>query len=291
MLEKQNKKECILSLVSALIVVLCTCSAVVMNLTTVYDVNFDHMGIRTFCMFTVLSNILVAIGMGLVVPYTIDGLRKHYFHLPNWLIAFLLAGATAVMLTFLVSLFVLSPFKGFILIFSGSRFFLHGVCPILSIIAFSFFISDHYVSYPECLLSLIPVFIYAGVYYILAILIGEENGGWNDFYGFATYVPVWIPAVLLLPVTFGIACLLRFLHNRSFVRLREVKVEDEFSEDYLKSEITYLARRNAAEDQPHSDIVIPRRFIKFLIENTDSDKTERDACIMYLNQFMDNTKY
>ncbi len=291
MLEKQNKKECILSLVSALIVVLCTCSAVVMNLTTVYDVNFDHMGIRTFCMFTVLSNILVAIGMSLVVPYTIDGLRKHYFHLPNWLIAFLLAGATAVMLTFLVSLFVLSPFKGFILIFSGSRFFLHGVCPILSIIAFSFFISDHYVSYPECLLSLIPVFIYAGVYYILAILIGEENGGWNDFYGFATYVPVWIPAVLLLPVTFGIACLLRFLHNRSFVRLREVKVEDEFSEDYLKSEITYLARRNAAEDQPHSDIVIPRRFIKFLIENTDSDKTERDACIMYLNQFMDNTKY
>ena len=291
MLEKQNKKECILSLVSALIVVLCTCSAVVMNLTTVYDVNFDHMGIRTFCMFTVLSNILVAIGMGLVVPYTIDGLRKHYFHLPNWLIAFLLAGATAVMLTFLVSLFVLSPFKGFILIFSGSRFFLHGVCPILSIIAFSFFISDHYVSYPECLLSLIPVFIYAGVYYILAILIGEENGGWNDFYGFATYVPVWIPAVLLLPVTFGIACLLRFLHNRSFVRLREVKVEDEFSEDYLKSEITYLARRNAAEDQPHSDIVIPRRFIKFLIENTDSDKTERDACIMYLNQFLDNTKF
>ena len=229
MLEKQNKKECILSLVSALIVVLCTCSAVVMNLTTVYDVNFDHMGIRTFCMFTVLSNILVAIGMGLVVPYTIDGLRKHYFHLPNWLIAFLLAGATAVMLTFLVSLFVLSPFKGFILIFSGSRFFLHGVCPILSIIAFSFLISDHYVSYPECLLSLIPVFIYAGVYYILAILIGEENGGWNDFYGFATYVPVWIPAVLLLPVTFGIACLLRFLHNRSFVRLREVKVEDSLS--------------------------------------------------------------
>ena len=291
MLEKQNKKECILSLVSALIVVLCTCSGVVMNLTTTHDINFDHMGIRTFCMFTVLSNILVAIGMGLVIPYTIDGLRKHYFHLPNWLIAFLLAGATAVTLTFLVSLFILSPFKGFILIFSGSRFFLHGVCPILSIIAFSFFISDHYVSYPECFLSLVPVFIYAGVYYILAVLIGEENGGWNDFYGFATYVPVWIPAVFILPVTFGISCLLRFLHNRSFVRLREVKVEDEFSEDYLRSEITYLARRNAAEDQPHSDIVIPRRFIKFLIENTDSDKTERDACIMYLNQFIDNTKY
>ena len=291
MLEKQNKKECILSLVSALIVVLCTCSGVVMNLTTLQDVNFDHMGIQTFCMFTVLSNILVAVGMSLVIPYTIDGLRKHYFHLPNWLIAFLLAGATAVTLTFLVSLFILAPFKGFVLIFSGSRFFLHGVCPILSLIAFSFFISDHYVSYPECMLSLIPVFIYAGVYYILAVLIGEENGGWNDFYGFATYVPVWIPAVLILPVTFGISASLRYFHNRSFMKMREVTVEDEYSEDYLKREIIYLARRNAAGDHPHSDIVIPRRFIKFLIENTDSDKTERDACIMYLNQFLDNTKF
>ena len=291
MLEKQNKKECILSLVSALIVVLCTCTGVVMNLTTLHDVNFDHMGIQTFCMFTVLSNILVAVGMGLVIPYTIDGLRKRYFHLPNWLIAFLLAGATAVTLTFLVYLFVLSPFKGFRLIFSGSRFFLHGVCPILSLIAFSFFISDHYVSYPECMLSLIPVFNYAGVYYILAVLIGEENGGWNDFYGFATNVPVWIPAVLILPVTFGISAFLRYFHNRSFMKMRDVTVEDEYSEDYLKSEIIYLARQNAAEDQPHSDIVIPRRFIKFLIENTDSDKTVRDACIMYLNQFLDNTKF
>ena len=262
-----------------------------MNLTTLHDVNFDHMGIQTFCMFTVLSNILVAVGMSLVIPYTIDGLRKHYFHLPNWLIAFLLAGATAVTLTFLVSLFVLAPFKGFVLIFSGSRFFLHGVCPILSIIAFSFFISDHYVSYPECMLSLIPVFIYAGVYYILAVLIGEENGGWNDFYGFATYVPVWIPAVLILPVTFGISATLRYFHNRSFMKMRDVTVEDEYSEDYLKREIIYLARRNAAGDHPHSDIVIPRRFIKFLIENTDNDKTVRDACIMYLNQFLDNTRF
>ena len=291
MLEKQNQKECIFSLVSALIVVLCTSTGIVMNLTTLYDENFDHMGIQTFCMFTVLSNLLVAVGMGLVIPYTIDGLRKHYFHLPNWLIAFLLAGSTSVTLTFLVSLFILSPFKGFVLIFSGSRFFLHAICPILSFIAFSFFISDHYVTYSECLLALLPVFIYVSLYYLMVVLIGEEKGGWNDFYGLVTYVPAWIPVILNLPVTFGITCLLRYFHNRSFLRLREVTVEDEYSEDYLKSEIIYLARQNAADDQPHSDIVIPRRFIKFLIENTDSDKTVRDACIMYLNQFLDNTKY
>ena len=290
MLEKRNRREASFALASAIIVVLCTCIGVVMNLVTVEDQNFDHMGIQTFCMFTVNSNILVAMGMVLVIPYTIDGLKKNYFHLPNWLVSFLLAGTVAVTLTFLVSLFVLSPFKGFKLIFTGSRFFLHGVGPILSFLAFSFFISDHYISFIECFQSLVPVLIYAGIYFILAVLIGEERGGWNDFYGFNTYVPFWIPLLLLSPITFGIASSLRALHNMSFRRLREVKVTDEYSESYLRREVADLAKEKAAEDQPHTDIVIPRRFIKFLIENTDTDKTVRDVCILYLNTFLENTK-
>ena len=291
MLEKRNRREASFALASAIIVVLCTCIGVTMNLVTVEDQNFDHMGIQTFCMFTVNSNILVAMGMALVIPYPIDGLRKNYFHLPNWLVSFLLAGTVAVTLTFLVSLFVLSPFKGFKLIFTGSRFFLHGVGPILSFLAFSFFISDHYISFIECFQSLVPVLIYAGIYFILAVLIGEERGGWNDFYGFNTYVPFWIPLLLLSPITFGIASSLRALHNLSFRRLREVKVTDEYSESYLRREVADLAKEKAAEDQPHTDIVIPRRFIKFLIENTDTDKTVRDVCILYLNTFLENTKY
>ena len=291
MLEKRNRREAVFALLSAIIVVLCAVIGIVMNLVTLEDENFDHMGIQTFCMFTVNSNILVALGMGLIIPYAIDGLKKSYFHLPNWLVSFLLAGTVAVTLTFLVSLFVLSPFKGFKLIFTGSRFFLHGLGPILSFIAFSFFISDHYISFIECFQSLVPVLIYAGIYFILAVLIGEERGGWNDFYGFNTYVPFWIPLMLLCPLTFGIASILRYFHNRSFRRLREVTVTGEFSESYLRREISDLAKEKALEDQPHSDIVIPRRFIKFLIENTDTDKTVRDVCILYLNAFLENTKY
>ena len=163
--------------------------------------------------------------------------------------------------------------------------------PILSFIAFSFFISDHYISFIECFQSLVPVLIYAGIYCILAVLIGKERGGWNDFYGFNTYVPFWIPLILLCPITFGIASILRYLHNCSFRRLREVTVTGEYSESYLRREISDLAKEKALEDQPHSDIVVPRRFIKFLIENTDTDKTVRDVCILYLNTFLENTKY
>ena len=288
---KQNQRQCVLSLISALIVVLCTCTGVVMNLTTLYDVNFDHMGIQTFCMFTVNSNILVAIGMGLVIPYTIDGLIHRFYHLPKWLVVFLLAGVVSVTLTFLVSLFVLSPVKGFRLIFSGSRFFLHGVGPILSFIAFCFFITDHHISYKECLFALIPVFIYASIYYTLVRVIGPGRGGWNDFYGFFTYLPAWVPMTLFLPITFGIACVVRYCHNRSFLRMREAKKPDDYSTEFFLSEIEDLAKHNARMDLKQSDVVIPRRFIRYLIDTTDSNMNLRDACIFYLDLFLENTGY
>ena len=65
---KQTRRECLLALISALVVVVCVCIGVTMNLTTLADENFDHMGLRTFCMFTVNSNILSAAAMAMVIP-------------------------------------------------------------------------------------------------------------------------------------------------------------------------------------------------------------------------------
>ena len=108
-IERINRRKCILTLVFSAAVVICVSIGVVMNLTTLYDENFDHMGIRTFCMFTVNSNILTGISMFLVVPYAIDGLRKQYFRLPDWLVVTLFVTTTALSLTFLISLCVLAP--------------------------------------------------------------------------------------------------------------------------------------------------------------------------------------
>ena len=119
-LVKKNRIQCILALVSCAIVVVCVCIGVTMNLTTLYDEDFDNMGIRTFCMFTVNSNILAAVSSFTIIPYAIDGIRKREYSLPNWVVVFMMTGTTSVALTFLVSLFVLSPVKGFVLIFTGS---------------------------------------------------------------------------------------------------------------------------------------------------------------------------
>ena len=65
---RSNRIQCFFALISAGIVAVCVCVGVVMNLVTLYDENFDHMGIRTFCMFTVKSNILAGLSMLLCIP-------------------------------------------------------------------------------------------------------------------------------------------------------------------------------------------------------------------------------
>lgn len=285
---KLAKRHCWFTLISALIVLICVCVGVTMNLTTVYDENFDHMGIRTFCMFTVNSNILCALSMALIIPYAIDGLRKHNFHAPNWVIVMELAGVTSVALTFLVSLFILAPFKGFLLIFSGSRFFLHAVCPVLAVIAFCFFMTEQDLGLPSSLIAVIPVFIYAILYYVMVVMIGEENGGWNDFYGFATHVPVWIPMVAIMPLSFVIATVLRLVHNRS--RNRRKKEEAEyykkvFKDIDLKKLVGAIARfhkNNAAG----KDIVIPGRVISIMQENNQGDVSWEELCGIYLQEYL-----
>ena len=286
---RNNRMHCTFALVSAIIVSVCVCIGVTMNLVTLYDENFNHMGIRTFCMFTVNSNILMGLTMLLSIPYTVDGLRKSNYHLPNWIVVVMFTGVTASTLTFLISLFVLAPVKGFVLIFTGSRFFLHGLCPVLAIVSFCFFITSHRITRKETLYALIPVFIYAAVYLIMVVVIGEERGGWNDFYGFATRIPVIIPILLIMPLTYGIAVLLRVLHNHTCLLHRKKNAEL-----YRAVYGSVDARETAAQmARSHkravvtADIVIPARLIRHILENSENPADFGECCKRYLDAFLE----
>ena len=291
-LVKRNRVQCICALVSCAIVVICVCIGVVMNLTTLYDEDFDNMGIRTFCMFTVNSNILAAISSFAIIPYAIDGIRKKEYTLPDWVVVFMMTGTTAVALTFLVSLFVLSPVKGFVLIFTGSRFFLHGVCPVLNILAFCIFVTSHKISVKQSFFALIPVAIYAIVYFTMVVIITEENGGWSDFCGFATKIPAWISATLILPLTFGITTLVRLWHNYSFVRRRknEAQIFLDYFEGKSAEQIIYEMGKARAKIQPCGDVVIPTLVIKQVAYFTDSDLSTDAACKLYLDGYLSAEK-
>ena len=287
---KLTRRECLLAMFSALVVVVCVCIGVTMNLTTVADENFDHMGIRTFCMFTVNSNILSAAAMAMVIPYTMDGLRTHNYYLPRWIVDVVYAGVTAVALTFLVSLFILSPVKGFVLIFTGSRFFLHGVCPILAVVTFCFFMTQKELKFLDSLFTLIPVLIYAVVYFVMVVVIGEEKGGWNDFYGFATRIPVWIPAVAIMPLTFLIATGLRVLHNRARVK-RKTEETAFFTETFAGADVRKIvaAMARTRSSAKILDIVVPTRVIAVLLQYSGSDCTIEEAAQIYLKEYMESS--
>ena len=291
-LVRKNRIQCICALVSCIVVVVCVCAGVTMNLTTLYDEDFDNMGIRTFCMFTVNSNILAAITSAIIIPYAIDGLRKKEYTLPNWAVIFMMTGTTAVALTFLVSLFILSPVKGFVLIFTGSRFFLHGVCPILTILAFCLFITSHKINIRQSLFALIPVAIYAIVYFVMVVAIGEENGGWDDFYGFATRIPVWVSASLILPLTFGIATLLRLWHNYCFVNRRknEAQIFLDYFDGKSADEIVFEMGKARANLQTFGEVVIPTMVIQKVIYFTESDMTIESACRLYMDGYLSDAK-
>ena len=220
-----TRKKCIAAMISSFVVAVCVCIGVTMNLTTLYDVNFDHMGLRTFCMFTVNSNILCGIAMLMALPYTIDGLITRNYYMPDWMVDLLFSGTTSVGLTFLVSLCILAPVKGFVLIFTGSRFFLHGLCPILAMITFCFLITSHVIKLRESVFAMLPVMLYAMVYYFMVEILGPKNGGWDDFYGFLTRIPQWISLLSFMPLTFAIASVLRWLHNRNCIRLQRAENE------------------------------------------------------------------
>ena len=288
-LVRKNRIQCMCALISCAIVVVCVCIGVTMNLTTLYDQNFDNMGIRTFCMFTVNSNILAALSSFAIIPYAIDGLRKKEYILPNWVVVFMLTGTTAVALTFLVSLFILSPVKGFVLIFTGSRFFLHGVCPILNILAFCVFVTSHKITVKQSFFALIPVAIYAIVYFVMVVLIPKDLGGWDDFYGFATRVPIWISATVILPLTFGITTLVRLWHNHSFSKRRqnEAQIFLDYFDGKEAREILFEMGKARAKIQPYGDVILPTLVIKKIIYFTDSDLSINDACRLYLDGYLD----
>ncbi len=284
-----NQWKCFLTLLFSAAVVICTCVGVVMNLTTLQDENFDHMGIETFCMFTVNSNIFMGISMFLTLPYTFDGLRNGYFRLPDWLVRLQFVSATALTLTFLVSLFILAPFKGFVLIFTGSRFFLHGLCPILAIVTFCFVLKDLRLRFGATFLSLIPVFIYACVYYTLVAVLGR----WDDFYGFLTRVPSWISMAAFLPLTFGIATGLRVLHNRSCDRYGKKAREyylKAFAEQDMKQIIIHIAAMNSKRDKT-GRIVIPYHVLRMLLNSGESEETFEEYCILYMKECLKHEIY
>ena len=181
------KKKKVSMVLNFLIVVLVAVASIFMfaGIKVTNDGLLDATKLSMFKYFTVDSNILVAISSIILIYYEKKLLNKDIKTIHKNVYIFKLMGTVGVTLTFLTTLFFLTPQYGFIAMFSNSNLLFHLLVPLLSIISYVFF-EHHNNKFRYALYGLIPMFIYS-IYYTLNIILHLNSGGLTvtyDFYGF-----------------------------------------------------------------------------------------------------------
>ena len=289
--QKTHAIQSWLNLIFSVFIVACIFVAIVMNLLKAPTELVEEVGIKTFRLYTVLSNMFVGITISMTIPFAVDGIRHRNYHLPRWIVNLIFVSTTCITLTFIISLTLLSAFAGFMeIMLTGTNLFLHTIVPILTIVGFLFINTYHNVKFKATLYALIPISIYAIIYLISAIFIGQENGGWRDHYHFNEVIPWYYVFVLVFALAFGISNLLRFVHNRMHRRdklANEVyyQTAPEYDLPTIEEAITKLAQENKQYDAG-GELIVPRRIIIFLEKKYQSNKSMSELCQIYINEYL-----
>ena len=288
-----NRNRCILAIVVCSILCFLVFLAVTDQLLRDPDVLIKEVGWKAYHMFTVLSNILMAVAAAMCIPFAVDGMRYRNYHLPRWYVNLMYMGTTGVAITFLIALTVLAPAAGFyrVMLFSNNILF-HLTCPILSILLFFFINSDHRIKWQSTFIAIIPVVLYALVYVLMVFVIGEEAGGWRDhyqIYRIAEYLPLPVILLILCLISFGIATVLRLVHNAIHKR-RKADMEryyqqaEAFSYPDLETAIGALADL----DRPYhmgGERTVPRRIMNIMERKYQSGLSTKEMCIRYIEDY------
>jgi hypothetical protein len=166
-----------------------------------------------FCYFTTDSNVFVAIAAIIIVIFDIQILRGKRAVIPKPAMIFKFAGVVAVMVTMVTCLVYLAPKYGFSFIFGGTFFHVHLAAPLMAFVSFCFFEKGERLGLAEAQLAHIPCAIYAVVYFVMVVVIGEKNGGWRDLYHFGEDGQWYVFAVLLTAQEIVILLVTRLIYN------------------------------------------------------------------------------
>ena len=144
---------------------------------------FGFKGSMCFRFFTIDSNILAALSCLAVIPFNIRALKTGEDCIPLWAARFKFIGTDVVALTMLTVLFYLIPVQGIELMTASSNLYLHIICPPVVILSF-ILLEKCTLKKKDYLFGVATVFVYAVIYLMQVVVIGEAAGGWPDFYNF-----------------------------------------------------------------------------------------------------------
>ena len=290
---KINKMRWIAGIVMSSAVIILTLVAVSLNISNYYKDHSPESGLGTLRMFTTLSNLLAAAAAFMCLPFQIDGLKRDRYKLPSWIVMLLFIGAVGTFLTFMIAITVISISEGFVkTMFLRSNIFMHTINPIFISLLFTLIISDYKSKFKVSLFSLIPVSLYAIMYYIMVFATGK----WRDVYQTDRYIPWPVTLLLIILAAFGISQLLRVLHNNTNKYVTE-SIRRYYLEtpDYdcvsLNNAVIKLAEKEAKFYSEGDDIYIPNDAIKLLAERyQESTRPLDEACDIYLQNYLEFIK-
>ena len=169
-----------------------------------------------FRYFTIDSNLLCAAGCIVSVILLIASLQGHGIseRIRSAVMLFRYAGTCAVTVTMMTVLLFLGVLYGYPAMFAGWNLWLHLLGPLLAIISFLWFERDGTIPERRHLIwSVLPVIVYGAVYLAMVVFIGQEKGGWPDFYGFNIGGRWYISYVMMIAGTLLIGAVIRKLRK------------------------------------------------------------------------------
>ena len=253
------KRRSKIALAAGIMVMAFNFYAISTGLLNQYAIKMNDPSFAMFHYFTVNSALFSSIGAGFMIPYALEGIRKKRFVFPKWITLFQFAGAICTTMTMIFSIFFIFPTQGVEMAFGGPNFWMHTVCPLLSLVLLFSVEIDRTLSKKDVFICMIPFIVYSFFYIYNAILLGEELGGWRDFYMFVA----WIPAAFSLPMVyvffFFIAFGVRHIYNyvsRKRAQAFMDSLDDNLSEIEINIEVYGIGRYNGHHSD-HLDITIP----------------------------------
>ena len=95
-----------------------------------------------------------------------------------------------------------------------------------------------------------------------------------------------------MPLTFGIATLVRLWHNYPFVKRRgnEAQIFLDYFDGKDAKDILFEIGKARANIQPYGDVVVPTLVIKKILCFTDSELKIEEACKLYLDGYLSSAK-
>ena len=178
--------------------------------------NMQVAGWKAFRYFTVDSNVLAALASAALLPVSLHAFFTGEEKTPRALLLLRFAGTAAVAVTFFTVLVFLGPIYGYPMMYAGSNFFLHLLCPLFSFVSFLFFAGrGERLSLRLFWLGVLPVLLYGAAYFYCVMI----RGNWPDFYVFNAGGRWYVSLVVMLSATALLSVLFLFLISR--IRAKE----------------------------------------------------------------------